>query len=326
MRARPYEASDRARWDEYVRASRMPHFLFERAYMEYHADRFVDASLVVEDDRGRVAALLPASRHGEQVVSHGGLTYGGIVSDRKVGAERMLEVLAAVAAALAESGATSLRYKAVPHVYHVEPAEEDLFALYRAGAKLARRDMSAAIDLARRPRLGKGRRWSLGRADPSIEVRESADFDAFIELETTVLERHGVVPVHSGEELALLQSRFPDNLRLFAAERGGELLGGIVTFETPQVLHTQYIGASPAGKEAGAVDVLMAHLLERYERTHRWLEFGISSEDGGRYLNRGLAAHKESFGARGVVYDQYDLALPVPAGVLDPGARLERIP
>ena len=37
----------------------------------------------------------------------------------------------------------------------------------------------------------------------------------------------------------------------------------------------------------------------------RYFDFGISNEQGGRKLNRGLIDQKEGFGARAVVHDHY---------------------
>ena len=41
--------------------------------------------------------------------------------------------------------------------------------------------------------------------------------------------------------------------------------------------------------------------------TEAIFDFGISTEQGGRYLNEGLIFQKEGFGARTVVYDTYEL-------------------
>jgi hypothetical protein len=60
-------------WNEFARRSKNGTFLFHRSYMEYHADRFEDFSLIVRDEDGHVFALLPASLHGDVLVSHGGL-------------------------------------------------------------------------------------------------------------------------------------------------------------------------------------------------------------------------------------------------------------
>ena len=38
-------------------------------------------------------------------------------------------------------------------------------------------------------------------------------------------------------------------------------------------------------------------------------EFGISTTEGGRSLNEGLARNKESYGARAVVFDWYEVEL-----------------
>jgi len=43
----------------------------------------------------------------------------------------------------------------------------------------------------------------------------------------------------------------------------------------------------------------------------KYFDFGISTENNGHYLNRGLIDFKERFGARSVVYDSYELKLIV---------------
>jgi hypothetical protein len=40
-----------------------------------------------------------------------------------------------------------------------------------------------------------------------------------------------------------------------------------------------------------------------------YFDFGISTEDDGRYLNAGLMKNKESYGARATVCDWYSLDL-----------------
>lgn len=310
--ARAYLPDDRAAWDAHVRASRIPHPMLERGWVEYHADRFVDASLVVvrADGAGGIVAVIPASAHGTEVVTHGGLSFGGVVTTRKVGAARMLDVFDAIRTAYAAAGFTNLRYKAVPHVFHGEPAEEDLYALVRCGARLARRDISAAIDLRLPLRSSERRRRSLKQADASIELRPSTDWDAFIAMQTVVLDRHGVRPVHTGGDLALLHERFPDDVRLLAAFDGSQLVGGTLVVTTPTVAHTQYIGGLPSAQAAGVVDRLLDDVIrEQAAAGRRWLSFGINTERDGAYLNTGLAEYKESFGARGIVHDHYDLPL-----------------
>ena len=74
MRITAYDNAWRKAWDDFVLASKNGTFLFMRGYMEYHADRFTDSSLIVTGEGDRIVALLPANRTGDTIVSHGGLT------------------------------------------------------------------------------------------------------------------------------------------------------------------------------------------------------------------------------------------------------------
>ncbi len=307
---RPYGPGDAELWDAAVRRSRSAHFLFRRGYMDYHRDRFEDASVIVERG-GRVLALLPASRDGDTIVSHGGLTFGGLLSDASLTARRALLALDAVCGHLAGAGARTLVYKAVPHIYHREPAEEDLYALWRSGARLVRRDLSSTIRLGAPRAISKGRRSGLRDAQRSgLQVRASGDFGAFIALATQVLgERHGAIPVHTAAELELLAGRFGDEIALHVALCDGELVAGMVVYATELVAHAQYIAVSQEGRRRHALDALVEHLISERYADRRWFDFGISTVDGGRRLNEALARNKESYGARAIAYDWYELPL-----------------
>ena len=56
---RPYNESFCETWDEFVRCSRNATFLFRRAFMDYHRDRFVDASLIAVRRKKYAACFVP---------------------------------------------------------------------------------------------------------------------------------------------------------------------------------------------------------------------------------------------------------------------------
>jgi hypothetical protein len=304
---RSYEPDDRPAWDDLVRRSRSPHFMLTRGYFEYHADRFADASLLVREG-GRLLAVLPANRDGDRLVSHGGLTFGGFVSDRRMTATRMLAAFDAVLDRLRADGVATWVYKAVPHIYHRVPAEEDLYALVRCGARLVRRDVSSTILMSDRLPYSKGRKAAV-KAARGLQVTQERDFGEFWAVEEEALaRRHGVAPVHSLEEISLLAGRFPDEIELFTArDDDGALLGGIVVFVTPVLAHAQYIASTEEGQACGAVDAIVEHLLTDRYADRRWFDFGISTTEQGRVLNEGLVGNKESYGARAIAYDTYEL-------------------
>jgi hypothetical protein len=277
--------------------------------MDYHDDRFVDASVLVFDD-GRLVAALPANRVENEVVSHGGLTFGGMISSPSMGAGGMLRAFDVGLELLRQSGVERLVYKPVPHAYHVVPAEDDLYALFRAGGDLVGRDLSSAIRMDERLAYSKGRRSTLKRArSAGLSIAHSESFATFVDLAAANLQRHGAAPTHSSDELALLASRFPDNIKLTVATLDEVVVAGVVVYETPVLVHTQYIASSELGKEVGAVDVIIDTLIDGYSKSKRWFEFGISTTEAGAQLNVGLLRNKESYGARALVYDRYRIDL-----------------
>ncbi|MBO4520172.1 MAG: GNAT family N-acetyltransferase [Alphaproteobacteria bacterium] len=303
----PYNSEKRQEWDAFIDASKNGTFMLKRGYVEYHADRFTDFSLMFYKD-GKLIAVLPASLHGEEVRSHGGLTYGGIISDRKMTTPEMLDVFDALKAFLAEKGVKKLLYKRVPSVYFTYPSDEDLYVLFRNGATLVRRDISTAVYLPDKIRFSELRRRGVKKAVKSgLEVRPSTDYDGYISLLTEVLSvHHGTKPVHTGAELALLAGHFPDNIKLYCAYRGEEMMAGVLIFDTPQTVHAQYIANSEEGRDIGALDLVTDYLINTYCAGKTYFDFGISTEESGTVLNRGLIGQKEMFGGRGVAYDFYE--------------------
>jgi hypothetical protein len=309
LSVRAYVPADEARWDAVVAQSRNGTFLHRRAYMDYHSHRYVDASLVVEDD-GEPVAVLPANREGDSVSSHAGLTYGGLVASRGLRAEATLEAFERIGEHYRGDGIRRFVYKPVPHVFHAAAAEEDLYALHRLGASLVRRDLSSVLAPRERPAMNTMRRRAIARARAAgVAMRVGTDIAPFHALLASVLERHGAVPTHSTAELTLLRSRFPGQIVLHEAHRGDELLAGVVVYDFGHTVHTQYLAASAAGRACGALSLLLAELVGGIYAQRPHFSFGISTEDEGRVLNPGLVAQKESFGARAVVHDRYEWVL-----------------
>jgi hypothetical protein len=310
LRITPFIKDQSNQWDRLVGIGRNGVFMFERLYMDYHADRFQDASLMIWDDE-ELIGVLPAHRTGDDIASHGGLTFGGLVLHPKVGAQLVLEMVQAVVDHLKHQGLRRLVYKPVPHIYHRQPSEEDLYAMYRMGASISRMDLSMTIDLARRPSLAKGRRHAISKARrANIEVRESRDFLGFWQLLHETLEtRHRVTPVHTLNEIKLLSSRF-SQIALHTAHAGDEMIAGVVTYRYDHVLHTQYMATTPTGRGCGALDLILFHLIEQATASKiQWFNFGASTFDYGRQLNTGLAAQKEMFGGRGTLIQTFELDL-----------------
>ncbi len=309
-----YTIEKQAEWDAFVRSSRNGTFLLERSYMDYHAHRFTDCSLMFYR-KNHLVALLPANwvEAERTVYSHQGLTYGGLIIGDDLTSIRVMDIFSVMLEWMrTELSATRFVYKPIPYIYNKCPSEEDLYALFRHNAVLHTRGISSVVDMTHRIPLRSGRKSHIRQAfAQGLAVCESNDIDSFWQiLEKVLAERHQAIPVHSLEEIKLLKSRFPKNIHLYGAyTTEGKMLAGTIIYEMPHLIHSQYIASLPEGREKGAVDAIYFWLMDEQYVDKRYIDFGTSVEQGGRLLNEGLVRQKEAFGARGVVYDSYMINL-----------------
>ena len=323
MKVYSYSPSCCTCWDAAVADSRNGTFLFFRDFMEYHSSRFRDASLIFVDDRDRIKGLLPASWHSEcgEIRSHGGLTYGGFVLSPKTHAIEVEEMVSlAVEHYIHEYQANRLVIRPVPYIYHHQPSDDELYWLFRYGARLCASGLASVIELDAPGPLAKQRKRGLNHAMKSnLEVQEvctedDASWRDYWKILTEVLQsRHGVNPVHSLDEIILLVRRFPTHIKLKVVRHPAsrQIIAGSVLFLSLPVVHIQYIASTPEGRGIGALDLLFVSLCKEYAgvSVFRCLDFVISTENGGLVLYEGLNRQKEGFGARSVVYQSFGLDL-----------------
>ena len=312
IRVERYAADQQPAWDDFVTSSVNGTFLFYRDYMDYHADRFADFSLMVYDG-DRLIALLPANRTGATLVSHGGLTYGGFVIDERMKTPLMLHVFDATLRWCREQALTGIRYKAIPPIYQRVPAQADLYALLLCGATITDRRVMSVIRPSERLPLPKGRRYMLNKARKhDLRVcRDDQNLAIYWQLLAATLEtRHDAHPAHSLAEIDLLQRRFPQQIALYACYEAADMIAGVLIFESARVARTQYIAANARGRELGALDLILDHLLGDVFAQKPYFDFGTSHDPTSGALNGGLIEQKESFGARAITQDTYwiDLA------------------
>ena len=313
MRCERYTAEKKDEWNAFINAARNPLFMHNRNYMDYHSDRFSDHSLMFYDE-DKLEALLPANEREGVLYSHQGLTYGGLILGMNAKQHTVMDCFEILKEYMKDKGFGKLVYKAIPHVYHLQPAEEDLFALKYNGAVLSEVSASTVIDLKEPIKMPKGRKAQISRAKrEGVEVictDKKEDYVSFLELENEVLEsRHNKHAVHTADELFMLHERFPENIKLYAAIYEGRLIAGTVIYIYDKTVHTQYMAADEDARRIGALDLCIAAVMEEYAADKKWLDFGISTEDGGRYLNEGLIAQKEGFGGRTNVYGVWEFPL-----------------
>ena len=307
-----YTPAQLSEWNTFVSKSKNATFLFDRRYMDYHADRFEDYSLMVYY-KSELYALLPANRVADTLYSHQGLTYGGLLmtSDSKTAVVR--DAFVAMNYFLRQEGICRVIYKPIPWIYASLPSEEDLFALNNVcKAQVSSRDVATVVMLSHRLPLSELRRRCVKKAwKAGVEIREAQDCSVFWPLlEANLKTRYNARPVHSLEEITLLKSRFPQQIRLFVACKDGRVIGGTLLYICARTIKTQYISANEEGRRVGALDLLFTTLLDKCsENGMEYFDFGTSNRPENDDLNDSLIFQKEGFGGRAVCYDTYEYSL-----------------
>ncbi len=301
-----YSSELKRKWDDFIHISRNGTFLFLRDYMDYHADRFADCSYLFLR-KGNIEAVLPGNRVDNSFFSHQGLTHGGLITSNKTSVSGVIEMFYLLNRALTEDGVQEVIYKPVPLIYHSIPSQEDIYALFLHKAEKIGCQISSVIFQSNKPRFSELRRRGVQKSiKENVEIIVSNDLAAFWEiLENNLINKFKLKPTHSLEEIKLLYSRFPDNIKLYVAVHEGIIIAGTVVYLKKNVVKVQYIAASETGKQIGALDLLFDKLIHEEFQQFQFFDFGVSTESMGNYLNQNLIFQKEGFGGRGVVYETY---------------------
>ena len=296
-------------WDSFVSKAKNQSFLFYRDFMDYHKERFSDYSLMVYKGN-TLLAIIPANVTKDQIISHQGLSYGGVLFARDIRLGDSIEVIKVVLEHLNNQGIKTLVIKLIPKMYQCLPSDELDWILFKIKGKLIRRDTALAID-NRVAHLSyqKRRRRSISKAS-KMNLRLAKGHDEIEPfwskvLEPSLLSKHGVAPVHTLDEILLLASRFPENIQQHTIYLDESIVAGCTVFLNKSVAHAQYISGSDNGRNSGCLDFLFDHLLKEEYSRYNFFDFGICNEQEGLSINKGLLDWKEGFGARTVVHDFY---------------------
>ena len=306
---RGYSKDDAVVWNAFVSNSPNATFLFNRNFMDYHSDRFLDFSLMIFSSK-KLVAILPANRVGDTLYSHQGLTYGGLLVTAKAKVDDVINIFKEILKYLQQQSINFMQIKVLPSIYCKAPSEAIEYALFLAKATLIRRESGSTIDLNSKFKYSTQKKYAISVASKKqLSIEENTELDVFYNsvlipnLESTFSAK----PVHSLEEMQRLQKAFSKNIRNFFVYHDNIMVAGAILFETETLVHTQYISADKSKMELNALNFLFDYLIKDVFATKKYFDFGTSNMENGQKLNAGLAYWKESFGARTFVQDCYEV-------------------
>jgi lipid II:glycine glycyltransferase (peptidoglycan interpeptide bridge formation enzyme) len=317
-----YEDTYHEIWDQFIDQSVNGTLFHKRKFLDYHhPEKFVDQSLLLFRE-GKLAGIFPAAviREADRYIlkSHPGASYGGLVVDSSPGigyANEMVKKLINHASAI---GCHTIEFRLAPKIYNSYFCDELDFAFLFNGFSIVYSELSTYYDMNR---IGTARltednilktfrsscRRSTKKAMKSrLECRVCQNDEKLIDYWYILyenLKKHNVSPTHTKEELLDLKSRFPDDVYLIGVFDGNKIIAGIITFICNRIAaHVFYFASLHKYQKMRPLNLAILKLIRfAASRNLNYINFGISTEMGGRKINWGLFRFKEKFGGSGVL-------------------------
>jgi hypothetical protein len=306
-------------WDKYVWDSDNGNLFHTRRFLSYHPEgRFKDHSLIFKSSN-KVKALFPAIEveldKDKTLFSHRGSSFGGIIYN-DLGIKEAFKISESLKDYARENKFSRIIITTPPLVYMSRFSNYFDFAFLQSGFRYMKREISSIVQLSGNESsvLSSFRAESRTAVRKSIksgvQVRLSEDYEDYYKiLKQNLRMRHDVNPTHSLEEIIKLKELFPENIHLWGAYLEEKLIAGVINFIcNDNVILAFYISDDKTYQNYRPVNQLFYHIFQWSLRHHyQFYDFGIFTVN--MEPNWGLGKFKESFGARGLFRDTFEILL-----------------
>jgi len=306
-------------WDRFIAESENGTIFHTRQFLGYHPEgRFKDHSLIIKS-RDKIKALFPATEvqldKDKTLISHRGSSYGGFVY-RDLGIRDAFNIVQNLKEHARGQGFTRIILTLPPLVYMKRYSNYIDFALLQSGFRYMKREISSVLQLPEassdilpmfKPEARTATRKSIKN---EIAIRRCDDYERYYEiLKHNLALRHHVNPTHTLAELKKLVEIFPDKIHLWGAYLQDTMIAGVVNFIcNDNVVLAFYISDDKTYQAYRPVNNLFYHIFQwAIDAGYTFYDFGIFTVN--MEPNWGLGKFKESFGARGLFRDTFEILL-----------------
>lgn len=312
-----YTAEYETVWDDFVMHEACNGtFLQTKRFLNYHPEgRFVDASLMVFDDKKHLAAVCPACEKHENgkktFYSHGGSTYGGIViAEKHYKAGKVIEIIRSLEEVWRAAGYTDVVLKQTPSLLAGKSVDLFQYCFYYLGYQCCN-ELNLYVNLEAYAEdilpefASRKRRNIVSCQKQELYCKSLTTYEEIAQLYQLLeitLQKYDKKPVHTVEEIYEFQTkRLLGECECFGIFCGSEMLAASMMFyfEQTKVAHTQYLCANPEYNRISPMSFLYySMLVEMKKKGYKKVSWGIVTEESGTFLNEGLVKSKEEFGSR----------------------------
>ena len=291
-----YTPSHQNIWDEFVKNSKNGNIFHTRKFLNYHKERFIDHSIVIYK-KNKLIALFGAIEFEDKIVSHRGSTYGGLIVRKENKSNDTLMIWEEIIKYYNKI----IEFRKCEYIFDKYPSKEVEFIAKKLGFKEVAEELSTCLDLEY-IKLSERRKRAITKCKNLKIVFDDLEYETYYKILSKNLEKFNSTPTHTLEEMKTLKELFPNEYKLVTIYLDNKMIAGVwLVLATPFTAHTFYIAQDYEYSENQPLSCIVKEMIEYLqEKNYRYLNFGISTEDGGKVINKGLFEFKESFGGFGV--------------------------
>ena len=281
--------------------------------MDYHRDRFEDHSLMIFKNEALVA-LLPTHLLNKSLVSHNGLTYGGLIVDNNFDQSDIKLLFDSVFSYCKLNGFKQLILKTMPNFYQNKSQEKiEGYLKQICEAKLDKKRV-LAIDYSQPLTIHKTKLKHFRKHQATdFIIKKENTFKLFWNkvLIPLLKEKHNTKPVHSLGEIELLNSQFPKEIVQYNVYCQDKILAGITIFDKGNIVKSQYGAATKLGKKTRALEYLFLNLIFKFKQEEKtFFSMGtVIDKSFPEGYNTGLYKQKKELGCSDYTQNCYNLPI-----------------
>lgn len=314
------------RWDRFVLNDSINGTILQtRKFLNYHQQgRFVDNSLVVMNG-SNIIAVIPANyiRESNEIISHQGSTYGGIVLAKNSNKINVLDsIFLCLDNYLNENKISRVTFNQTGTIYQRYPSKL-LDYYYYLNGYVASAELGYYIDLKETSEnvidgfsssRRRDYRYSLRNKFEFKELCDNKEIADFYHVLCDNYKKFNTSPVHTLDEIMdLHQNRINGYIRFYGVYNEDVLVAGAMIFIFDNhVFHTQYLAVRQDSTNMFINEFLYTNLIfEAKKELFNYISFGTAVLEHGKILNRSLAQYKEGYGTNTYINYRYSKSFEI---------------
>tara|TARA_B110000483_G_scaffold241966_1_gene326353 strand:+ start:1964 stop:2920 length:957 start_codon:yes stop_codon:yes gene_type:complete len=287
-------------WNNMVKNLTNNIFFFHRDYLSYFKNTLKENSLIIYDNKKKkIIGFIPGNISKNTFYSFEKLTFGGVFLEKLYYKNVFFnDIFNNLIKYLKKKKVKKLFFKLLPSPYYTN--DNALLLNYLNNLKKSKifTEISSYIKLSKLNNFSKLRLRSLYKNKDLIIKKEKITKKYWNFVSKNLRLKYKVNPVHSYKEIKFLEKKFPKNILFFSCYKRNIFLGGLVLFRFGNILKTQYVGFDEKYKYLNSQDSITSYLIKNNKSYDvKILDFGISTENNGKFINKNLLFYKETFGA-----------------------------